>query len=51
MSDHELIQKAIEMSMEEYERISLLAKEGLSDYVRPLDEYAAEYIYLLKNEK
>lgn len=47
----ECLQKAIEMSMEEYERISLLAKEGLSDYVRPLDEYAAEYIYLLKNEK
>ena len=36
------------MSETEYEQKSLLAKEGLEDYVRPLDEYAQEYLQLLK---
>jgi glycosyltransferase involved in cell wall biosynthesis len=39
---------AIEMSEEEYKEKSRLAKTGLDEYVRPLDEYAEEYLKLLK---
>ena len=39
------------MSPLEYERTSRLAKEGLSDYVRPLDEYSEHYLRLLENEE
>jgi glycosyltransferase involved in cell wall biosynthesis len=41
------IQEAIEMSKSTYEDKSLSAKEGLEDYVRPLDQYAEEYLSLL----
>jgi glycosyltransferase involved in cell wall biosynthesis len=40
--------EAIEMSEEEYGEKSRLAKTGLDEYVRPLDEYAEEYLKLLK---
>ena len=42
------LSQAIEMSEEEYEEKSRLAKTGLNEYVRPLDEYAEEYLKLLK---
>ena len=35
------------MSESTYEEKSLSAKEGLEDYVRPLDQYAQEYLSLL----
>jgi glycosyltransferase involved in cell wall biosynthesis len=41
------LQEAIEMSESTYEEKSLSAKEGLEDYVRPLDQYAQEYLSLL----
>ena len=36
-----------EMEEDEYERMTNLAKEGLNAYVRPLDEYAQEYLKLV----
>lgn len=42
------LSQAIEMSEEEYNKKSRLAKKGLEEYVRPLDEYAEEYLQLLK---
>ena len=42
------LKEAIQMSEAEYEQKSFLTKEGLEDYVRPLDEYAQEYLQLLK---
>ena len=41
------LNRAVEMEEDEYERMSNLAKEGLNAYVRPLDEYADEYLKLL----
>ena len=35
------------MSEAEYEQKSLLTKEELHDYVRPLDQYAENYLQLL----
>jgi hypothetical protein len=35
------------MKEDEYKQMSSLAKEGLNDYVRSLDEYAEEYLKLL----
>jgi hypothetical protein len=32
-----------------YEQLSRLAKEGLEQYVRPLDEYADEYLRLVRS--
>lgn len=39
--------QASRMNEEEYLRHSALAKEGLDDYVRPLHDYAREYLRLL----
>ena len=47
----ECLKQAMQMSPLEYERTSRLAKEGLSDYVRPLDEYSEHYLRLLENEE
>jgi glycosyltransferase involved in cell wall biosynthesis len=41
------LQRSVNMKESEYERMSLLAKERLEDYVRPLDEYAEEYLKLV----
>lgn len=41
------LKKAVEMDEDKYKQMSNLAKEGLKDYVRPLDEYAEEYLKLL----
>jgi len=41
------LQRSVNMKESEYERMSLLAKERLVDYVRPLDEYAEEYLKLV----
>ena len=41
------LNRAVEMEENEYKRMSNLAKEGLNAYVRPLDEYADEYLKLL----
>ena len=43
------LQEAIEMSDAEYEQKAILTQEGLKDYVRPLDQYAENYLKLLKN--
>ena len=39
--------QAVRMNQEEYLRHADLAKEGLKDYVRPLHDYAREYLRLL----
>jgi glycosyltransferase involved in cell wall biosynthesis len=41
------LKRAVKMKEEEYKQMSSLAKEGLNDYVRSLDEYADEYLKLL----
>ena len=41
------LQEAVDMSEAEYEQKALATKEGLQDYVRPLDEYAKNYLQLL----
>jgi glycosyltransferase involved in cell wall biosynthesis len=41
------LKKAIEMTDDEYEQMRNLAKVGLDEYVRSLDEYAEEYLKLL----
>lgn len=41
------LKRAVKMKEEEYKQMSRLAKEGLNDYVRSLDEYAEEYLKLL----
>ena len=41
------LQEATEMSESTYEEKSSSAKEELEDYVRPLDQYAEEYLSLL----
>ena len=45
----ECMQKAIEMDDSQYQELSKLAKVNLQQYVRPLDEYAMEYIRLIHN--
>ena len=42
------LQDAVEMSKKEYRQKVLSTKEGLHDYVRPLDQYAENYLQLLK---
>ncbi len=44
----ECMLKATQMEEETYEEQCVLSKIGLEDYVRPLDEYAKEYLNLLK---
>jgi glycosyltransferase involved in cell wall biosynthesis len=41
------LQEAVDMCEAEYEQKALATKEGLQDYVRPLDEYAKNYLQLL----
>ena len=41
------LEKAVNMKEDEYKQMSILAKEGLNDYVRSLDEYGHEYLKLL----
>ena len=41
------LQEAVGMCEAEYEQKALVTKEGLQDYVRPLDEYAKNYLQLL----
>ena len=41
------LQEAVKMSETEYQIKVLETKEGLQDYVRPLDEYAKNYLQLL----
>ena len=41
------MKRAVEMEYAQYERMCRLTKEGLENYVRPLDEYASEYLTLL----
>lgn len=44
------LQQAIDMSETEYEQKVLLTSEGLQNYVRPLDQYAENYLQLLKKQ-
>ena len=41
------MKKAIEMKENQYQELCKLAKIGLEQYVRPLDEYAREYLGLI----
>jgi glycosyltransferase involved in cell wall biosynthesis len=41
------LQQAVDMCEAEYEQKAMATKEGLEDYVRPLDEYAKNYLQLL----
>ena len=41
------LQQAVDMPDAEYEQRVLATKEGLQEYVRPLDEYAENYLQLL----
>ena len=43
------MKKAIQMKDSQYEELSKLAKVDLEQYVRPLDEYAKEYLNLIQN--
>jgi glycosyltransferase involved in cell wall biosynthesis len=45
----ECMKKAIETEECQYLELSKLAKVDLEQYVRPLDEYAEEYLNLIKN--
>ena len=40
------LQEAVDMCEADYEQKALATKEGLQDYVRPLDEYAKNYLQL-----
>jgi len=42
------LQEAVNMSDHDYEKVALSTKEGLQDYVRHLDEYAENYLQLLR---
>ena len=42
-------EKAIQMEDSQYQELSRLAKVDLEQYVRPLDEYAMEYLSLIHN--
>ena len=41
------MKKAIQMDEDKYKELSILAKVDLEQYVRPLDEYAKEYLSLI----
>jgi len=41
------MKKAIQMENSQYQELSRLAKVELEQYVRPLDEYAKEYLGLI----
>jgi glycosyltransferase involved in cell wall biosynthesis len=43
------MKKAIKMEDSQYHKLSRLAKVDLEQYVRPLDEYAKEYLSLIHN--
>ena len=43
------MRKAIQMEDSQYQELSRLAKVDLEQYVRPLDEYAKEYIGMIHN--
>ena len=43
------MRKAIQMDNSRYQELSRLAKVDLEQYVRPLDEYAMEYISIIQN--
>jgi glycosyltransferase involved in cell wall biosynthesis len=43
------MKKAIQMEDSQYQELSRLAKVDLEQYVRPLDEYAMEYLSLIHN--
>ena len=45
----ECMKKAIQMEDSQYQELSKLAKVDLEQYVRPLDEYAKEYLRLIQN--
>lgn len=42
------LQEAVDMNVFEYEQKALLAKKEIEEYVRPLDEYAENYLQLLE---
>ena len=43
------MKQAIQMEDNQYQELSRLAKVDLDQYVRPLDEYAMEYLSLIRN--
>ena len=43
----ECMEKAIQMEESQYLELSRLAKIDLEEYVRPLNEYAEEYLNLI----
>ena len=43
------MKKAIQMEENQYKQLSSLAKVDFEQYVRPLDEYAKEYLCLIQN--
>ena len=43
------MKKAMQMAESEYQDLSRLAKVDLEQYVRPLDEYAKEYLRLIQD--
>ena len=45
----ECMKQAIQMEEDKYKESSMLAKVDLEQYVRPLDEYAMEYLSLIHN--
>ena len=45
----EVHEKAIQMEDSQYQKLSRLAKVDLEQYVRPLDDYANEYLCLIQN--
>ena len=45
----ECMKKAMQMAESEYQDLSRLAKVDLEQYVRPLDEYAKEYLRLIQD--
>jgi glycosyltransferase involved in cell wall biosynthesis len=45
----ECMKQAIQMEEDKYKELSMLAKVDLEQYVRPLDEYAMEYLSLIRN--
>jgi glycosyltransferase involved in cell wall biosynthesis len=45
----ECMKKAIQMDEDKYKELSILAKVDLEQYVRPLNEYANEYLSLIHN--
>ena len=45
----ECMKKAIQMEDSQYQELSQLTKVDIEQYVRPLDEYAKEYLRLIQN--